>query len=74
MTRDRMTRDRMTRDRMTRERMKRERVKRERGGSQVGEEKIKNATSAGMLRWCQYLSHRKRSSHYLSVKKGRATI
>ena len=34
------------------------------GGSQAGDGRIKNATSAGMLRWCQYLS----------LEKGHATI
>ena len=34
------------------------------GGSQVGDGRIKNVTSAGMLRWCQYLS----------LEKGLATI
>ena len=39
-----------------------------------GEERIKNATLGGMLRWCQYLSQRKRSCQYLSVGKGRDSI
>ena len=42
----------------------------------MGEERIKNATSAGMLRWCQYLSLEKvvlvfepgkRSCHYMML-------
>ena len=59
---------------MERERMKREEENEERererimtcqpGDSQAGDGRIKNATSAGMLRWCQYLS----------LEKGRASI